>query len=142
MPERRLDNTPDVRLISLPRRQIPVGDLGVLIHELGHSRVRLRLTPAAACSSSFPSSICAARSVLQVFRQPDLAARQRIGPSVDLHPPRPARQLLYVSGRPLTHDITVTRTTDTRSTSRSTRTMIKMVFSWWGARGSNPEPMG
>ncbi len=32
------------------------------------------------------------------FPQPDLAARQRIGPSVDLHPPGAARQLLYVSG--------------------------------------------
>jgi hypothetical protein len=45
MPERRLDNTPDVSLIGLPRRQIPIGHLGVLVHELSHGRVRLRLTP-------------------------------------------------------------------------------------------------
>lgn len=53
--------------------------------------------------------------------QPDLAARQRIGPSVDLHPLGAAAELLYVSGRLLNHDMTVTRITGIPST----RTMIK-----------------
>ena len=60
--------------------------------------------------------------------QPGLAARQRVGPAVDLYLPGAGRQLLYVPGRPLTHDITVTRTTDARSTSRSTTTLIKTMF--------------
>ena len=53
---------------------------------------------------------------------------------VDLHPPGAARELLYVSGRLLTHDITVTRITDIRST----RTMIKMVFYLVGRQGVEP----
>ena len=71
---------------------------------------------------------------LTSFPQPDLAARQRIGSSVDLHPPGAAGELLYVSGRLLTHDITVTRNTDTRST----RTMINMVFYLVGRQGVEP----
>jgi len=43
VPEPRLDNPPDVCVIRLPRRQVPVGHLGVLVHELGHGRVHLRL---------------------------------------------------------------------------------------------------
>lgn len=98
MPERRLDNTPDVRLISLPRRQVPVGHLSVLIHELGHGRVRLGLA-SSLCLLEQPAELNLCRPFgLAGFPQPDLAARQRIGPSVDLHPPGAARQLLYVSG--------------------------------------------
>jgi hypothetical protein len=43
VPERRLDNPPGVSVIRLSRRQVPVGHLGVLCHELGHGRVRLGL---------------------------------------------------------------------------------------------------
>src|SRR5690348_13269114 len=135
MPERRLDNTPDVRLISLPRRQVPVGDIGVLIHELGHGCVRLRLASCRGLLEQLAELDLRRPFGLTGLPQPDLAARQRISPAVDLHPPRPAGQLLYVSGRPLTHDITVTRTTDTRSTSRSTMTMIRTTFSQVGRQG-------
>ena len=50
--------------------------------------------PAVACSSSLPSSIWAARSVLQVFAKPDLAARERIDPGVHLYAPGSAGELL------------------------------------------------
>jgi hypothetical protein len=43
VPERRLDHPPGVSLIRLPRRQVPVGHCRVLVHELGHGRVGLRL---------------------------------------------------------------------------------------------------
>ena len=91
MPERRLDNTPDVRLISLPRRQVPVGHRGVLVHELGHGRVGLWLAASLRLLEQ-PAELDLRRPFgLAGLPQPDLAARQRIGPSVDLHPPGAAR---------------------------------------------------
>jgi hypothetical protein len=97
VPERRLDNPPDVRLISLPRRQVPVGHLGVLVRQLVHGRVRLRLAPRGLLEQ--PAEFGLRRPFgLSGLPQPDLAARQRVGPAVDLHPPGPARQLLYVTG--------------------------------------------
>jgi hypothetical protein len=126
--ERRLDNPSDVSLIRLPRRQVPVGYLGVLVHELGHGRVCLRLASRGRLLEQLAELDQRRPFGLAGLPQADLAARQRIGPSVDLHPSRTAGELLYVTGQLLTHDITITRTTDTRSTSRSTRTMINMVF--------------
>jgi hypothetical protein len=138
VPERRLDHPPDVSLIRLPRRQVPVGHLGVPVHELGHCRVRLRLASRRGMLEQLAELDLRRPFGLTSFPQPDLATRQRIGPSVDLHPPGAAGKLLYVSRRPLTHDKTVTRTTDTRFTSRSTRTMIKMVFWLVGRQGVEP----
>ena len=138
VPERRLDHPPDVSLIRLPRRQVPVGHLGVLVHELGHGRVRLWLAARRGLLEQLAELDLRRPFGLTGLPQADLAARQRIGPSVDLHPPGAARQLLYVSGRPLTHDITVTRITDIRSTSRSTRTMIKTMFYLVGRQGVEP----
>ena len=43
VPERRLDHPPDVDLVRLPGRQVPVGDLGVPVHQLRHGGVRLGL---------------------------------------------------------------------------------------------------
>jgi hypothetical protein len=43
MPKSGLDHPPDVDLVRLPGRQVPVGDLGVPIHQLRHSGVRLGL---------------------------------------------------------------------------------------------------
>jgi hypothetical protein len=97
-PERRLDNTPDVRLLSLPRRQVPVGHLGVLIYELSHGRIRLRLASRRGLLKQLAEFDMRRPFGLTCFAQPNLAACQRIGPSVDLHPPGAARQLLYVSG--------------------------------------------
>jgi len=112
----------------------PLGVTTLSVHELGLGRVGLWLA-----ASLRPLEQLAQLDLRRPFRltglpQPDFAACQRIGSSVDLHPPRPARQLLYVSGRPLTYDITVTRTTDTRST----RTMINMVFCLVGRQGVEP----
>ena len=84
MSERRLDNTPDVRLISLPRRQVPVGHLGVLVHELGHGRVRLGLAPRRGLLEQLAELDLRRPFGLTCLPQPDLATRQRIGPSVDL----------------------------------------------------------
>ncbi len=109
-----------------------------MVHELGHGRVRLGLASRRGLLEQLAELDQRRPFGLTGFPQPDLAARQRIGSSVDLHPPGSARQLLYVSGRLLDHDITVTRITDTRSTSRSTRTMIKMVFYLVGRQGVEP----
>src|ERR1700722_343361 len=99
-----------------------------MVHEFGHGRVRLGLASRRGLLDQLAELDLRRPFGLTCLPQPDLTARQRIGPSVDLHPPGTARQLLYVSGRPLTHDITVTPTTDTRSTSRSTKTKIKIML--------------
>jgi len=44
--------------------------------------------------------------------EPDLPARQRVGPGVHLHAPGSARELLYVSGWSSSHDVTVHRIAD------------------------------
>ena len=109
-----------------------------MVHELGHGRVRLGLASRRGLLEQLAELDQRRPFGLTGFPQPYLAARQRIGPSVDLHPPGAARQLLYVSGRLLTHDVTVTRNTETRSTSRSTTTMINMVFYLVGRQGVEP----
>src|ERR1700722_7930487 len=109
-----------------------------MVHEFGHGRVRLGLASRRGLLEQLAELDLRRPFGLTCLPQPDLAARQRIGPSVDLHPPGAARQLLYVSGRPLTHDITVTRITGIRSTSRSTTTMINIVFYLVGRQGVEP----
>jgi hypothetical protein len=134
VPESGLDHPPDVDLVRLPGRQIPVGDLDIPVHELSDGGVGLRLAPRRGLLEQFAEFDLRRPFGLAGLPQPDLAACQRIGPGVDLHPPGSAGELLYVSGRLLTHDITVTRITDIRSTS----TMINMVFCLVGRQGVEP----
>jgi hypothetical protein len=63
----------------------------VSVHELGYGRVRLRLTPRRGLLEQLAELDLRLPFGLTCLAQPDLAARQRIGPSVDLHPPGTAR---------------------------------------------------
>jgi hypothetical protein len=43
VPECGLDHPPDVELVRLAGRQVPPGDLRIMVHEFGNGRARLRL---------------------------------------------------------------------------------------------------
>ena len=79
VPECRLDHPPDVSLICLPRRQVPVGHLGVVVHELGHGRVCLGLASRCGLLEQLAELDQCRPFGLTRLPQPDLAARQRIG---------------------------------------------------------------
>ena len=65
--------------------------------------------------------------------QPDLAARQRVGPGVDLHAPGSAGESLYVAGRSAGHDATLRWITD-----RSIRLRTIITFYLVGRQGLEP----
>src|SRR5207244_3243478 len=70
----------------------------------------------------------------------DLAAGQRVSPGVYLGTPRSARQLLYVTGGDVRHVGRVHRHTVIGPQSGPRGRLPMLLNSWWGARGSNPEP--
>jgi hypothetical protein len=74
---------------DLSRRQVPVGHLGVLVHELGHGCVRFRLASRRGLLKQLPQLDLRRPFGLAGLPQPNLPARQRIGPSVDLKPKFP-----------------------------------------------------
>jgi hypothetical protein len=142
VPERGLDHPPDVDLVRLPGRQVPVSDLGVAVHELGHGGVRLGLASCRGLLKQLAELDLRGPFGFTGLPQPDLATRQRIGPGVDTHPERAAGELLNVTACGLSHDSTITRRRTFVPQPVPRRAISKSHSPWWGARGSNPEPMG
>jgi len=107
VPESRLDHPPDVDLVRLPGRQVPVGDLGVPVHQLRHSGVRLGLAPRRGLLEQLAELDVRGPFGLAGLPQADLPARQRISPGVDTYPERTAGELLDVPASGLGHDSTI-----------------------------------
>jgi hypothetical protein len=63
---------------------IPIGDLRVPVHELGQGGVRLGLAPRSGQLEQLADLDLRRPFGLTDPPQPDLAARQRVGPGVDL----------------------------------------------------------
>ena len=72
VPESGLDHPPDVELVRLPGRQVPVGDLRVPVHELGHGGVRLRLASRPGLLEQFAELYLRRPFCLACLPQPDL----------------------------------------------------------------------
>src|SRR6185437_4451040 len=89
VPERWLDHPPDVDLVRLARGQIPVSDLEVPVHQLRHGGVRLGLTPRSGLLEQLAELDLRSPFGLAGLPQPDLTARQRVGPGVDTYAERP-----------------------------------------------------
>src|SRR6266704_3603833 len=109
VPESGLDHPPDVDLVRLPGRQVPVGDLGVPIHQLRHGGVRLGLAPRRGLLEQLAEFDLRGPFGLTGLPQADLPARQRISPGVDTYAERTAGELLNVTACGLGHDSTLTR---------------------------------
>ena len=67
-PEGGFDGPADIPQVARPGGHVPPGCRDVLVEQLGTVTAESGWRPATACSSSLPSSICAARSVLHVRR--------------------------------------------------------------------------
>ena len=65
-PEGWFDGPPDVPEVAFPGRQVPPGDLRVLLQQLRHGRIGFGRRPSEALLRSLPSSTCACFSVLAV----------------------------------------------------------------------------
>jgi hypothetical protein len=137
-----LDHPPDIDLVRLPGGQVPVSHLDVPVHELGRGGVCLGLASRCGLLEQLAELDLRRPFGLAGLPQPNLAARQRIGPGVHLHAPGSAGESLYVSGQSPDYDTTVHRTTDIGPQTGPQEGLLKVCFPWWGARGSNPEPMG
>ena len=90
VPQTGLDHPLDVVLVRLPGGQVPIGDLGVPVHQLRHGGVRLRLTISRGLLEQ-PAEL----DLRGPFRlagppQADLPARQRVSPGVDADAERAA----------------------------------------------------
>ena len=142
MPESRLDHPPDVDLVRLPGRQVPVGDLGVPIHQLRHGGVGLGLAASRGLLEQLAELDLRGPFGLTGLPQADLPTRQRISPGVDTYAERTAGELLNVTACGLGHDSTITPLGVSVPQPVPRLTVRTMCFIWWGARGSNPEPMG
>ena len=132
-PEGGLDGAPDEPLVGLPRGHVPLRDGCVLVHQLRHGGAGLGRS-ALGCLLEQPAELdlrllLGLDGGLEANRPPG----ERIGPGVHGDPERPARQLLYVTLSNSRHSNTVTRTSDIRSTKRSTdRTSaeLKPYLTW------------
>jgi len=80
--------------------------------QAGHGGVRLGLASRRGLLEQLAELDLRRPFGLAGLPQPDLPARQRVGPGIDLHAPGSARESLYVSGSFAGHDIPVRRTTD------------------------------
>jgi hypothetical protein len=69
VPESGLDHPPDVNLVRLPGRQVPVGDLGVPVHQLRHGGVRLGLASRRGLLEQLAELDLRGPFGLQVFRR-------------------------------------------------------------------------
>lgn len=109
VPQSGLDHPLDVVLVRLPGGQVPVGDLGVPVHQLRYGGVRLRLAASRGLLEQ-PAEFDL-RGPLRLAGPPqaDLPTCQRVGPGVDTYAERTAGQLLNVTASGLGHDSTVTR---------------------------------
>ena len=120
----------------------PVGDLGVPIHQLRHDGVSLGLAASRSLLEQLAKLDLRGPFGLTGLPQADLATRQRISPGVDTYAERAAGELLNVTACGLSHDSTITRPGVSVPQPAPRLTVPTICFAWWGARGSNPEPMG
>ncbi len=84
VPESGLDHPPDVELVRLPGRQVPVGDFRIPVHELGHGGIRLGLASRRGLLEQFAERYLRRPFCLACLPQPDLSARQRVSSGVNL----------------------------------------------------------
>jgi len=73
-----------VDLVRLSGRQVPVGDLRIPVHELGHGGARLELAPRVSLLEQLAELDLRRPLCLACLPQPDLSARQWVGPGIDL----------------------------------------------------------
>ena len=142
VPESGLDHPPDVDLVRLPGRQVPVGDFDIPVHQLRHGGVRLGLAASRGLLEQLAELDLRGPFGLTGLPQADLPTRQRISPGVDTYAERAAGELLNVTACGLGHDSTITRLGISVPQPVPRPTICTICFPWWGARGSNPEPMG
>ena len=94
------------------RGHVPPGDRDVLVEQLGDGDVRVGLPSCPREREQLAELDLRLDLGLAGLPEPDLAAGQRVLPGVYLGTPRPARQLLYVTGRTTRHGGRVHRRTD------------------------------
>ena len=107
MPKSGLDHPPDIDLVRLPGGQVPLGNFGIPVHQLGHGDVRFGLAARVGLLEQLAELDLRGPLGLAGLPKPDFLTRKRVSPGVNLDAPGPARQLLYVSGWGLCHDMTV-----------------------------------
>ena len=103
-PEGGLDGPADVPEVALPGGHVPPGCRHVLVEQLGHGDGRVGLASRYGLRQQLAELDLRGPLGLACLAEPDLPARQRVGPGVHLHAPGSAGELLYVSGRYSRHD--------------------------------------
>src|SRR5690349_2615215 len=81
-----LDGTPDEALVGLPRRYVPLGDRGVLIHQPCHSGARLGRAALGRFLEKPAQLDLRLQLVLDRGPKADLLPGKRIDPAVYRHP--------------------------------------------------------
>jgi hypothetical protein len=102
-PEGGLDGPADVAEVALQGGQVPSGCQHVLVEQLGHGDGRVGLASRCGLLDQLAELDLRGPFGLACLAEPDLAARQRIGPGVYLHAPGSAGESLYVSGWSSSH---------------------------------------
>jgi hypothetical protein len=98
-PECGLDGAADIAEVGLHRGHVPPGHRNVLVEQSGDGDVRVRLPPCPCEREQLAELDLRLDLGPAGLPEPELAAGQRVLPGVYPGTPRPARQLLYVTGR-------------------------------------------
>jgi hypothetical protein len=108
-PEGGLDGPPDVPEIAFPGGQVPPGRWHVLVQQLRNCGVCLWLPAGRGLLEQLAERDLRGPLGLAGSPQPDLPARQRVGPGLDAYAERAAGQWLYVTASGPGHDGAITR---------------------------------
>jgi hypothetical protein len=119
-------------IAQLIRRLARYGDPAAL-PSLAESRLTVRETVAVGLTKQLPERRHGGRLVRAGLLEAPRLAGNRVGTCVDVDAVRPARELLDVPSRDGGHDTTISRITDIRSTTRSTKPIdaVRFMLSTW-----------
>src|SRR5262249_15812756 len=114
----------------------------VPIHQLRHGGVRLGLASRRGLLEQLSELDLRGPFGLTGLPQANLPARQRISPGVDTYTERTPGELLSLTPFRLVHASKIIRLGVSVPRPVPRPFIDKICFPRWGARGSNPEPMG